>query len=250
MPSEYSSLRYVSGIGRLLLIPPNQAEDGSERKLTIYEIRTNKDRLRDRKYPPYKMDEEYIYYTRSETMIESDFPPIVEIADRFKKVSDSPYQIAKMAYDYVVENLTYTSPSPTWTAKQCQLEKKGACGQFSALFAAICRAAGVPARPVIGTWAEGENQWHCWAEFMLPEVGWIPADPTVGQRGPREREYYFGNLDNNHQPHLKCVNMKFHTQLGHPEAGFSQVGEWRWYPAAGSTGNNMSVEFLKIGRKL
>jgi len=32
MPSEYSSLKYVSGIGRLLLIPLNQAEDGSERK--------------------------------------------------------------------------------------------------------------------------------------------------------------------------------------------------------------------------
>ena len=81
-------------------------------------------------------------------------------------------------------------------------------------------------------------------------VGWIPVDPTVGQRGRREKEYYFGNLDNKHQPHLKSVNMVFHTQSGHPGAGFSQVGEWRWYPAAGSTGDNMSVEFRKFGKKL
>jgi transglutaminase-like putative cysteine protease len=117
------------------------------------------------------------------------------------------------------------------------------------LFVALCRAGGVPARPVAGCWALGENQWHCWAEFLLPGVGWIPVDPTVGDRGPAERRFSFGNLDNNRVALAKTFNLSADTTDGSRDLGFVQVGTWWWYPAPDSTGSEMTVEHHFVGKK-
>ena len=52
------------------------------------------------------------------------------------------------------------------------------------LCVAILRAAGIPARPVIGMYKKqrGMTRYISWAEFYLPETGWIPFDP-VEMRG-------------------------------------------------------------------
>lgn len=95
---------------------------------------------------------------------------------------------------------------------------EGQCAHYSILFVALCRAAGIPARCVTGMvgwgpWIKekdlvlrntrhtlltsnglaatrlyGPMGGHIWAEFYLPEYGWIPVDPTWGQFG------YQGNL--------------------------------------------------------
>jgi transglutaminase-like putative cysteine protease len=46
---------------------------------------------------------------------------------------------------------------------------------------AILRAAGIPARPVIGLEKNDENEKTLltWAEFYLPQAGWVPFDPAV-----------------------------------------------------------------------
>ena len=53
------------------------------------------------------------------------------------------------------------------------------------LFTALCRAAGVPARPVWGiirmppvpNQPKGNFASHNWAEVYFPGSGWIPVDP-------------------------------------------------------------------------
>lgn len=44
---------------------------------------------------------------------------------------------------------------------------------------AMLRAAGIPARPVIGVEedARGRHRFRSWGEFYLPDAGWIPFDP-------------------------------------------------------------------------
>lgn len=60
------------------------------------------------------------------------------------------------------------------------------------LAVAALRAAGIPARPVLGVTryddpkrkmplAKGNGPW-VWGEFWLPEAGWIPFDPTMMRR--------------------------------------------------------------------
>jgi transglutaminase-like putative cysteine protease len=216
----------------------------------VSEIKTHKTLLEKKAFLPYTLDDDYKYYTRHELMIECDDPAIQEIADQFKQKTKNPYRFALLAYDYVTENIVYTSPSPSWTAKECIAEKKGACGQQAALFVALCRAGGIPARPVAGTWCEGNDQWHCWAEFLLPEVGWIPADPSVGARGPKEKEYYFGNLDNDHLALMKCFNSKYDCTKGAKDVGFTQPGYWLWFCSGPSKGHNITCEYKLRGDKL
>jgi tetratricopeptide (TPR) repeat protein len=66
------------------------------------------------------------------------------------------------------------------------------CRGYAMLFTALCRAAGVPARPVWGLKRVppgqdkkfGDITSHNWAEFYVPGCGWVPVDPqrpeTIG----------------------------------------------------------------------
>ena len=126
----------------------------------------------------------------------------------------NPYLQAKHIYDYVVENVYYS------LIAHASLEAEGIpeslfafehgygdCGMQSMFFAALCRSIGIPARTPGGFQIfSGQLGTHFWAEFYLPNYGWIPVDTSVGQGvmysvGVTEEEskiykdYYFGNLD-------------------------------------------------------
>ncbi len=214
------------------------------------EIRTDAGVLASSRYEPYdKRSQLYRLNTRSEKLIEADAREIMMLAEKLKVRTEGPYHFARAAYDYVVEHTEYVSPSPSHGARECLAKGRADCGSYTALFVALCRAGGVPARAVAGCWAVGENQWHCWAEFLLPGVGWVPVDPSVGERGPQERAYYFGNLDNNRVSLAKTFNLTVKTTTGSTDLGFVQVGTWWWYPAPGSTGSKMAVEHFFLGRR-
>jgi tetratricopeptide (TPR) repeat protein len=62
------------------------------------------------------------------------------------------------------------------------LERKHAeCRGYTVLFVALCRAAGVPARPVWGVallpGSKPDYASHNWAEVYVGGVGWVPVDP-------------------------------------------------------------------------
>jgi len=145
---------------------------------------------------PYREDRAYRLFTQPETKIESAHPKIIQQANRFLKDAKTPLAIAQAAYRWVLENIQYRSMDGFRGALYCLENGRGECGDYSALFAALCRAAGVPARSIAGFWADKTNDWHCWAEFMLPTGDWVPVDATMGDRGRSSRQYYFGSLEN------------------------------------------------------
>jgi tetratricopeptide (TPR) repeat protein len=59
------------------------------------------------------------------------------------------------------------------------------CQGYAMLFTGLCRAAGIPARPVWGLMRVppgvdrkfGDIVSHNWAEFYVPGCGWVPIDP-------------------------------------------------------------------------
>ncbi|MHC4739018.1 MAG: transglutaminase-like domain-containing protein [Planctomycetota bacterium] len=219
-------------------------------RVAIKEIRTRKSLLEKKTFPPYIINEKFDYYTRPEKMIESDDTAIISIAENIKKTANGPYQYAKAAYDYVIDNITYEKPSSTWTAVQCLDKKKGECVQYAALFVAICRAGKIPARPIPGAWSYGNDPWHCWAEFNLPGIGWIPVDPTVGQQSRYKRKYYFGNLDSSHIPLAKCYAMKLNASRGRKTCEFIQMGSWYYFYPYSAKGRILTVEFTFNGQRL
>ena len=76
-------------------------------------------------------------------------------------------------------------------------ERKGVCTDYSILYAALCRAAGIPAKfvqgvPAFSILTEGGGQLpyaHAWVEIKLPGYGWIPIDITA-ESGFMAYNYY------------------------------------------------------------
>jgi hypothetical protein len=118
------------------------------------------------------------------------------LAQQFKKGAKSDVQIAQAAvellraqgFQYTLEPGTYEGPR---ALDEFLFERRiGFCEHFSAAFATLMRAAGVPARIVLGymggEWTERggymivkQSDAHAWTELWLEGTGWTRVDPTA-----------------------------------------------------------------------
>ena len=57
---------------------------------------------------------------------------------------------------------------------------RGVCQDEAHLCLAMLRALGIPARYVSGLLTRQPGETHAWIEFLHPQLGWLPADPTRG----------------------------------------------------------------------
>jgi transglutaminase-like putative cysteine protease len=211
---------------------------------TAFETRTQID---PKNVSPYnRLSSLYKLYTRPEPYIESGDPEIRALADTVSGSETDPYLRAKKFYDYVVDTIRYQSVDGLIGAKAVLRSGAGECGDYSALFIALARAAGIPARSVVGFWAiSGTDQAHVWAEFYLEDIGWIPVDPTVGQ-AQREKdgvmEYYFGNMDNQRVILSKGFNVRLEPSA--PDgyvAPLVQTAFW-WYWGSSGDGSRVTLD--------
>ena len=187
---------------------------------TCYEIVTD---LNIENILPYdKNSSIYKLYTKDEFQIETNyFRPITPaiIGGETNVIKQ-----ARAIYDYVISNMSYVPQGDLGGAKFAYENKGGECDEYSALFVAMARSIGIPARPVLGLWAEPSyGNLHVWAEFYLQDIGWVPVDPTIGQGS--NKDYYFGNLDNKRLIMSKCYNVNLEGKI----AGFFQIGAFWWY---------------------
>lgn len=147
-------------------------------------------------------------YTLPQKYWEADNAAIAELAQKYK----TPKEI----YDYVTSALSYSNQRLI----QQKIERKGAasaltnpkdsiCVEFTDLFIAIARSAGIPAREIEG-YAYTQNDrlrplslaidtqdiLHAWPEYWDDQLGWVQVDPTWGKTsGDLD---YFNKLDFNH----------------------------------------------------
>ena len=143
---------------------------------------------------------------------------------------------------------------------------KGQCDHYSLLYVSLCRAAGIPARGVCGfvgwgPWIKAKDltlrskrhtqltseglaatrlygpfDGHIWAEFYLPSIGWIPADPTWNQFG------YQGNT--------KLIVTKGRDVLIGPNVSPSDNGVYgdQWIPLYNGRANTIGWGVWNIAR--
>ncbi len=75
------------------------------------------------------------------------------------------------------------------SAKEVLENRQGDCSEHTVLFVALCRAAGIPARALVGVmYAEGFFAYHMWPEVFVGE--WVALDPKWLARDPETQEYY------------------------------------------------------------
>ena len=102
------------------------------------------------------------------------------------------------------------------------------CRLGSALFVALCRARGIPARTCSGFTLYSIPFYHYWAEAWIGGVGWFPVDLSCWDLSLRGadgewREYFFGALD-----YRMTVEVLPGTFTGFPSLSFPH----EWYALA------------------
>jgi transglutaminase-like putative cysteine protease len=132
--------------------------------------------------------------------------PVLDEEKKVVREGMSDLEKARAIYDDVVSTMTYDKSGTGWgrgdVIYACNA-RSGNCTDFHSLFIGMARAAGIPARFVMGFpipvgKEEGEiGGYHCWAEFYTDELGWVPVDASEAGRNPEKREFFFGNLDPN-----------------------------------------------------
>lgn len=177
-----------------------------------------------------KTTKEYAFFTRSSHTIPIT-PKVMELAKIAVGDEKNPYLQAKRIAQFASKKLRHriiafekgergirpSLENPIINKKTGEELYQGTCSENSALFIALCRAVGIPARAVVGFagWNPGIKEEdlkrklppkfevsplglagtqdyfpcspHQWAEFYIPNYGWIPRDD------PQEN---FGHLEN------------------------------------------------------
>ena len=128
---------------------------------------------------------------------------ISRLAEAIQLPEGEPLRAGRKIYDYLVGTMKYNHQAPgagTGNAVWACDSKTGDCTDFHSVFIGVCRWRGIPADHVFGLpmppdKPQGEIRYcHCWAQFWVGGVGWIPIDASRANKVPSDREYYFGTL--------------------------------------------------------
>jgi transglutaminase-like putative cysteine protease len=90
---------------------------------------------------------------------------------------------ARAIYNHIISTVKYDKSGQGWGRGDIYYAcdaRRGNCTDFHAIFIGYCRALGIPARFAIGfplpadRGAGQVSGYHCWAEFYLKGIGWVP----------------------------------------------------------------------------
>lgn len=108
---------------------------------------------------------------------------LVKISESLRRYADSQVAVAadaktqaRQLFTHILEHFRYhTSPIQRGSLAMLQ-HKQGDSMELACLYAALCRARGIPCRVIFGALANGAMAPHCWNEIYLDELGWLPVD--------------------------------------------------------------------------
>lgn len=126
---------------------------------------------------------QYVWYTNEEDAVRLSY-------DLCNGVSD-PEEMARIIYDYLVENMSYDFDKAAAVAAgqlsgyipdlgEVLTARKGICFDYSGLLAAMLRAHGVPVRLVIG-YLSPDGIYHAWNQVWIKDK-WVWMDATLGPK--------------------------------------------------------------------
>ena len=99
-------------------------------------------------------------------------------------------------HDFVIAHLRYSRDGRWDPAPVVLASGKGSCSEYTYLFVALCRAAGIPARYVGGITGRAGKPlyvdlvYHRFAQAFVEGIGWVDFDPTRDRRSKSHRVYF------------------------------------------------------------
>lgn len=147
----------------------------------------------------------------------------------------NPWRRAKLIYDWICSaELKLSSSARDSTALSLLESRSGDAWAAACLYAALCRSAGLPATPCAGVLVDPARATlpHCWAEFWIDGLGWVPVDPAMGagmdlpspKNASDRRAWYFGNMDSS-----RIIFSRGYTELGRQAPGSRLKPAGRFY---------------------
>jgi transglutaminase-like putative cysteine protease len=130
-------------------------------------------------------------YLNPTELTESESPIISHIVDSLTNDIVYTYNLIDTILDFVSSSVNYDNDlakkiskgkNYTQSALKTLSSKKGTCSEYTNLFLALIRNAGVPGRFVIGKilLPDGNQIYHAWAECYLEGIGWMPVEVQNG----------------------------------------------------------------------
>ncbi len=142
-------------------------------KLYKYDLITSMNSRKNDPCKPIDLEE----YLKNEPHLNLDSEEIKKKAKELK--SPSQLQTIGNIHQFITQNLQYSYSSSDRSATWALKHKMGDCDEYSALFAALCRTNGIPAKRISGFTVKWKNTpAHTWIEVFLDNYGWVPFDPT------------------------------------------------------------------------
>ena len=125
-------------------------------------------------------------YLAAEPLLESDDPLVRAEAEAAVRGVDGDRARAERLTRYVNGLLDKKPTVSLPSAREVLRTKVGDCNEHTALFVAMARAVGIPARIAVGlVFMHGAFYYHAWPEVYLTERSglglWLPVDPTLNQ---------------------------------------------------------------------
>lgn len=148
-------------------------------------------------YTPIALDEDLPYWMRQDNLafpIRSN-PVAQQMAKKWRAYygSDAAYIAAVLRW-FRNNNFYYTLEPPLLGDNRVDdflfKTRRGFCEHYSSSFTFLLRAAGIPARVIVGyqggelsptgdSWQVRQMDAHAWVEVWLPNRGWVMFDPTA-----------------------------------------------------------------------
>lgn len=132
--------------------------------------------------------------------------PIAEEAQKVAGSLENPLAQGQAIYAHLVDSMTYNKSGQGWgrgDALYACSARTGNCSDFHSLFLGETRSLGIASRFIMGVpippnQKTGEiGGYHCWAEFYVPNLGWVPVDASEASKNPIRKQELFGGLDPN-----------------------------------------------------
>jgi len=146
--------------------------------------------------------------------LQSDDTRIIATARKATDGATDPWQKAKALETFVFKHITRTGFQVAFASAAEVLESRsGDCTEFAVLLAALCRAAELPSRLVVGLVSyKSIFFYHMWTEVYVD--GWLPLDATDPQPSVDPTHLAMARLRTGDEADLALSNQKLMTGLG------------------------------------
>ena len=159
----------------------NFALDGGRQKLTGDRLQITREDLTNFRATAIPVKEPRLQtFMQPTAFMQSDHPNIKNLAARIVGGERDAMKAAVKLKDWVYHEVAKEPTVSIPNALEVLQAKKGDCNEHTVLFNALARAAGIPAKTVVGVvYLRGAFYYHAWSEVWLGR--WVALDSVLNQ---------------------------------------------------------------------